>query len=145
MILPIIQSPDERLLTTSLPVDLSRSVLSGLMTNLIDTRIHSKALGLSAVQVGIHLRVIAVAPKWCEGISIMVNPVIVARGREIINADERCMSIGNGVPRFPVNRHKIITVQFQDRDAKDRSLVLKGMGARLVQHEVDHLDGKLIA
>lgn len=146
MIKVILQTPDERLFRPSTPVAPEAwDWVSPTFTDLVDTRFYSNALGLSAPQIGVHLRIIAVSPQACGGFTLMINPEIIQRGQELEIDKEGCMSIGRGVPRFPVRRHRIITVQFWDRDQKQHTMVLKGLGARLVQHEVDHLDGKLIA
>lgn len=145
MIVSILQVPDPRLLQPSLPVE--REALGWVapcVQDLIDTCIGSNALGLSAVQIGKHLRIIAVSPRECLGFSVMINPEIIKRGKELVTDKEGCMSISRGVPRFPVQRNRIITVKFWDRAGADHEIVLKGLGARLVQHEVDHLDGFLI-
>jgi len=141
---PIIQAPDPRLLQPSAPVGLFMPI-SGLVGDLISTRLEAGAAGLSAVQIGVHLRIVAVHPKEFFGFKILVNPEIVARSDEMVTTEEGCMSIGNGVPRFSVRRHKFVQVHFLDRKGEAHDFRAEGFAARLVQHEIDHLDGKLIA
>lgn len=152
MIREIIQAPNDALLTKSAPVDLSGADLflalqeraGGVIADLMDTRIRHKALGLAAPQIGVALRVIVLNPKLVGGFRAMINPEIVEAGGGMIEGEEGCMSIGNGVPKFKVVRYRDVTVRFVDRSAKDRMVRFHGEAARLLQHEIDHLDGKLI-
>ncbi len=141
---PIIQAPDPRLLRPSLPVGLFMPV-SEIVGDLINTRLEAGAAGLSAVQIGVHLRIVATHPSQFFGYKILINPEIVARSDEMVTEDEGCMSIGRGVPRFPVTRHKFVQVHFLDRNGEAHDCRAESFAARLVQHEIDHLDGKLIA
>lgn len=118
---------------------------SEIIGDLIDTRVAHKAAGLSAVQIGIHLRVVAFDPIRFFGFIVIMNPEIVERGKDLVLEPEGCMSIGMGVPRYNVRRHRVVTVKFLDRRGVERTAVAKGFAARLIQHEIDHMDGKLIA
>lgn len=148
MIREIIQAPDDRLTQPSIPVQVEhlKEVLSGaIVRDLIDTRIHHAAAGLAAVQIGVALRVVATSPIEFLGFTLLVNPEIVDRGREVVTEDEGCVSIGVGKQFFKIARHRIVTVVFLDRLGAERIVTVKGFAARLAQHEIDHLDGKLIA
>lgn len=150
MIRDIIQAPDERLLRPCFPVLLwengefpteARRVIG----DLTETRAIGRGPGLAAPQIGEPLRIVAVDPNVFFGFTVLVNPEITDRGKQMLTETEGCMSIGRGHARFPVKRHRVVTVKFLDHNAVERIVVAKGFPARMVQHEVDHLDGKLIA
>lgn len=153
MIRPIVQSPANILLRPSRPVNVFGDVLGELFGDLIDTRIHhDRAYGLSAVQIGVPIRVVAVSPQIVAvspqivgGYSILVNPEIIDRGKALVTAQEGCLSIGHGVPRFQVERHKVVAVRFVTKTGATVEVVASDLAARVIQHEIDHLDGKLIA
>ena len=63
----------------------------------------------------------------------------------IIEEEEGCLSIVHGVPRFKVKRRLDVVVKFTDRSGDERLVRATGFASRLVQHEIDHLDGKMIA
>lgn len=144
MIRPILQKPDPRLLVPSIAVK-SATVIDTLFSDLIDTRIQVDGVGLSAPQIGVHLRVIALSPRFFFGFKIIVNPEIVERSERKESAHEGCFSIEHGAPKFMIERHAVIRVKFTDRHGTEHTLTSSGMSARIIQHEVDHLDGKLIA
>lgn len=145
MIRPILQKPNLELLRPSRPVERLKDTVAELVRDLLDTRAHHHCAGLSAVQIGVHLRIVAFDPTFVSGFKIMINPEIISRGSQRLEAPEGCMSIAGGVPRFMVKRHEIVTVRFLDREAVERVVIAKRFGARLIQHELDHLEGKLIA
>lgn len=145
MIREIIQAPDPRLHQPSAPIRLHLDALGELVGDLIDTRVHHKAAGISAVQIGHHVRVVAVDPMRFFGFTLIVNPEIVERGRELVTDREGCMSIGHGKLRFMIRRHQVVTAKFLDRKGHERTAVCKGFAARLIQHECDHLEGVMIA
>lgn len=144
MILPIIQAPDARLLRSSFPVQELAAGLGDLFGALMDTRIAHKGAGLSAVQIGVHLRVVAVAPAWFRGFRLMINPEIVRRAGDV-ESIEGCLSIDGGIPRFRLRRAREVTVKFLDLTAEERQVDLDGFAAAIAQHEIDHLNGKLLA
>ena len=86
-----------------------------------------------------------VDPKLFYGFVVLINPEIVQRGKQIVDSSEGCMSIGMGTIRYTVKRNQVVTVRFLTRNGTERTVVAKGFPAYLVQHEIDHLDGKMIA
>ena len=98
-------------------------------------------VGLAGTQVGI-LQRIFVFQRGEEDVVTVVNPVIAARGGETEIADEGCLSL-QGV-LVPVERALTVTLEGTDEDGKELTLELEGHPARIVQHELDHLDGVLI-
>jgi peptide deformylase len=100
----------------------------------------AEGIGLAATQVGI-LRRFFVCTLDGEDV-VVVNPVIAEAGRETETDEEGCLSLGS--VRVPVERPVEIALEGLDRDGAALRLELEGLEARIVQHELDHLDGTLI-
>ncbi|NMC51199.1 peptide deformylase [Candidatus Kuenenbacteria bacterium] len=104
-----------------------------------ETMYAADGVGLAAPQVGKNLRLIAID---IEGEPlVMVNPQITKKSWLRATAEEGCLS----VPKIygPVKRHKKITVKFIDEKGKQQKNIYRDLAARVIQHEVDHLDGVL--
>jgi peptide deformylase len=116
--------------------DLRRLVerMQALMTD-------ANGIGLAGNQAGV-LRRLFVFRADDEEPRAAVNPVIVERSEELATDDEGCLSL-QGV-LVPVERSVAVTLEAQDMDGAPYRLELEGLSARVVQHELDHLDGVLI-
>jgi peptide deformylase len=99
-------------------------------------------VGLAANQVGVLQRMFIFQPTAEDEPRAMVNPEIVERSDEAEADEEGCLSM-QGV-LVPVERNLHVTIEARDLDGADVRLELEGMSARIVQHELDHLDGTLI-
>ena len=99
-------------------------------------------VGLAANQVGVLRRMFVFQPTAEDEPRAMVNPEIVERSDETEPDDEGCLSM-QGV-LVPVERNLRVTIEARDLDGEEVRLELEGMSARVVQHELDHLDGTLI-
>ncbi len=121
---------------TSFDDDLRR-----LVTRMRQLMKDAHGVGLAATQVGILQRVF-VFQRDEDDVVAIVNPVVVERGEETDVADEGCLSL-QGV-LIPVERLLTLTVEGSDPDGEPLRLELEGHPARIVQHELDHLDGTLI-
>jgi peptide deformylase len=99
-------------------------------------------VGLAANQVGVLRRMFVFQPTVEDEPRAMVNPEIVERSEETVPDDEGCLSM-QGV-LVPVERNLRVTIEARDLDGEEVRLELEGMSARIVQHELDHLDGTLI-
>lgn len=99
-------------------------------------------VGLASNQVGVLRRMFVFQPTAEDEPRAMVNPEIVERSDETEPDDEGCLSM-QGV-LVPVERNLRVTIEARDLDGEEVRLELEGMGARIVQHELDHLDGTLI-
>ena len=97
--------------------------------------------GLAATQVGVLRRVFVFTPEEDE-VAALVNPEIVSRSDESETEDEGCLSL-QGVT-VPVERALSVRIEGRDESGKEVGYDLEGTPARIVQHEVDHLDGKLM-
>lgn len=98
-------------------------------------------VGLAGNQVGM-LRRLFVFQKDEDEVAALVNPRIVERGSEAESGEEGCLSI-QGI-RVPVERALTVTIEAMDENGNEVRLELEGLIARVVQHEIDHLDGTLI-
>ncbi|MGD8583888.1 MAG: peptide deformylase [Chloroflexota bacterium] len=126
--------------------------LQQLIDDMIETMREANGVGLAAPQINQSLRltVIETLPERddegneIEGsrqLFVLVNPKITWRSTEMVDGIEGCLSIPGWVGE--VGRHESIRVKAQDRHGKKISMRLKDWTARIVQHEVDHLDGVL--
>ena len=144
--LPIIMLPDPALRQRSTPVERIDDTLRKLMDDMLETMYAAPGVGLAAVQVGVPKRIIVldVSDEEKEGRHpiCMVNPEIVELGREMRLHEEGCLSIPD--VRVDIERPSTLTVRYLDRDGKPQELTAEGLLATAIQHEIDHLDGKLI-
>ena len=101
----------------------------------------AQGVGLAATQVGVLRRLFVFEPDD-DGPRVIVNPVIVERSDEKETDEEGCLSL-QGV-RVPVERSVKVAIEGKDADGNDVRWELEDYGARVVQHEADHLDGVLI-
>lgn len=123
-------------------VNVRDELIQSLINDMVLTSASAKkCVGLSAPQIGVSLRVIIVAPPGKDP-RVLVNPRIIQWSSIRKSATEGCLSIP-GVER-EVNRSIRVTVSFQDRDGTLKTEKFKDFEARIVQHEIDHLNGVLI-
>jgi peptide deformylase len=139
--LPILEFPDPRLRTRALPVAAVTDAVRRLIDDLLETMYAAPGIGLAATQVDVHQRIIVVdvSPER-DAPHAFVNPQIeILGGRQ--ESEEGCLS----VPGFyePVVRADRIRVAALGRDGKPFELECEGMLAVCIQHECDHLEGKL--
>ena len=135
------QYPDSVLRMQAPPVENFDDDLKRLVTRLGELMKDATGVGLAATQVGVLRRVFVFAPNEDE-VAVLVNPEIVSRGDETEVDDEGCLSI-QGVT-MPVERHTSVRIEGRDASGEDVAYDLEGTPARIVQHELDHIDGKMI-
>jgi peptide deformylase len=114
--------------------------LRGLGERMIALMHDADGIGLAATQVGIVRRLFACTLDGED--RVLVNPVVTAVGTETEIDVEGCLSLGT--VRVPVERARRVTVEARDVTGAPLSLELEGTSARVVQHELDHLDGTLM-
>ena len=102
----------------------------------------ANGVGLAATQIGVLRRVFIFQPDPDEEPQALVNPRLAQGSDEREADDEGCLSLQGVV--IPVERHERVVVEATDTEGKDVRLELEGLSARVVQHELDHLDGILI-
>jgi peptide deformylase len=139
--LPILEYPDPRLRIRAEPVTKFDSELKTFVADLFETMYSAPGIGLAATQVNVHKRIL-VCDVGVDGKQpyCFINPEIVhAEGQT--NAEEGCLS----VPEFYdfIDRAALIRVRAFDPDGREFELTAEGMLAVCIQHEMDHLDGKL--
>jgi peptide deformylase len=115
--------------------------LRRLVDRMIVLMQEAQGVGLAATQVGVLRRLFVFQPDD-DGPRAIVNPVVVERGEETSTDDEGCLSL-QGV-KVPVERSTRIVLEGKDPNGDDLHIELDEYGSRIVQHELDHLDGVLI-
>ncbi|MER3410058.1 MAG: peptide deformylase [Thermoleophilia bacterium] len=136
------QYPDPVLRMRARPVESFDEELRALAERMSRLMEDANGIGLAATQVGVLRRLIVFQRGEEESPTGLVNPEIVERSEELETDEEGCLSL-QGV-LVPVERHRAIVVEAKDVAGNDVRLPLEGLDARVVQHEVDHLDGVLI-
>lgn len=143
--LPIITLPDPLLRQVSQPVERVDDELRGLIDDMFETMYGAPGVGLAAVQVSVPRRVLVLdvggEDEERHPIS-MINPEIVALGSQTRVYEEGCLSIPD--VRLEIERPASVTVRFLDREGALQEIAADGLLATAVQHEIDHLNGRLI-
>jgi len=140
-ILEILHHPDPRLRKKSKEIDKVDDTITTLIDNMLTTMYAAPGIGLAAPQVNQQIRLIVIDISEDKNQPlVLINPEIIAKlGAK--TAEEGCLS----VPGFyePVTRSETIEVKALDKNAKKITLQAEGLLAVCIQHEIDHLDGKL--
>lgn len=143
--LPIVTLPDPILRQLSAPIERIDDELLKLADDMLETMYAAPGVGLAAVQVGVprNLVVIDVADEE-EGRQplVLFNPQIVALGPQTRIHEEGCLSIPEF--RIEIERPSTLTLRYIDREGEQREIDADGLLATAIQHEVNHLEGKLI-
>lgn len=140
--LDILRYPDPKLHTVAKPVQAIDTRIRTLVKDMIETMYDANGIGLAATQVNVHERlvVIDVSENRDEPI-VLINPTITWMGDERIKGEEGCLSVPGIYDG--VERAMAIKVSAQDADGNSRELEAEGLLAVCVQHELDHLMGKV--
>jgi peptide deformylase len=140
-ILEVLRFPDERLRTVAAPIDKIDKDIQTLIDDMLETMLEENGIGLAATQINVHkqLVVIDVSEKQDEPL-ILINPVITHMDGLTIS-EEGCLSVPNNYAK--VERAEKIQVKALDKSGKEFSLEADGLLAICIQHELDHLKGKL--
>jgi peptide deformylase len=146
MKLPIVVYPDKRLKEVSKEVETFDAQLHELLDNMYDTMMESNGIGLAAIQIAVAKRVLLLCIPDEEGeqhyddLLEIINPVI-SNEDGVIVYQEGCLS----VPSFyeDIERHERLTLTYCNRHGEQQSLEAEGLLSVAIQHEIDHLDGKL--
>lgn len=141
-ILTILEFPDPRLRTVAKPVDAVDDSIRTIIDDMFATMYAAPGVGLAATQVDIHLRIIVIDTSEEQNQpQVFINPEISVLDNCLFDYDEGCLS----VPGFyeSVTRPEHIRVQALDKDGNPFEIEPEGLLAVCIQHEIDHLDGKL--
>jgi peptide deformylase len=147
MLRPILIHPDPRLKKVCDPVGEIDDGVRALARDMLDTMYHAPGIGLAAPQVGVNARLIVMdcARREDEEATpqpvAMVNPEIAWSSDERREHEEGCLSIPEVFA--PVTRPDSVTVRWTDLDGRPREATMHGIWATCVQHEIDHLNGRL--
>lgn|ERR1700741_363365 len=139
--LTILEYPDPRLRTRAAPVARVDAALRDLIDAMLETMYAAKGIGLAATQVNVHQRVLVTdVSEGRDTPRAFINPEIIGKDGKTVT-QEGCLS----VPGYydEVERAEHVRVRALDRDGKPFEEDLTGLLAICVQHEIDHLDGKL--
>ena len=140
--LTILRYPDPRLHTVAKPVDQVDGGIRQLVDDMLETMYASEGVGLAATQVDVHLRLIVMDTSDTRDHPIvLINPEITWRSDELRVAEEGCLSVPTIYEK--VERHASVKVQALGRDGEPFEMHAEGLAAVCVQHEIDHLRGKV--
>ena len=140
-LLTILHHPDPRLRHRGEDVTRFDAALQTLIDDLFETMYAAPGVGLAATQVGVALRLSVMdCSENRDQPIVMINPRITARD-ELQEVDEGCLSVPEITDRVP--RYARVGLQALDREGKPYELEADGLLAQCIQHEIDHLDGKL--
>ena len=139
--LTILEFPDPRLRKTAVPIDVVDDDLRTLIDDMFETMYDAPGIGLAATQVDVHRRLlVADVSADKDDPHVFINPVILEKDGVTVT-EEGCLS----VPGYyeEVKRAEHIRLRYLDRDGREVEGEFEGLLAVCIQHEIDHLDGKL--
>lgn len=140
--LQILKYPDPRLHKVARAVSEIDERIRSLVDDMLDSMYAAEGVGLAATQVDVHERVIVIDISDARDEPlVLINPELVARSDEMMFGDEGCLSVPEIFDR--VSRHARVTVRAHDRAGDLREHEAEGLLAVCVQHEMDHLIGKV--
>ena len=141
---PILQLPDKRLRLVSEPVAAIDGEVKKLVADMFETMYEAPGVGLAAVQVGVPKRVVTIDATRGEEEKrpfAMINPEILWTSDEKSVLEEGCLSIPEYIDE--VERSAKIKARFLDLDGRTIEVEAEGLFARVLQHEIDHINGVL--
>ena len=140
--LDILEYPDQRLRTVAKPVAEVNDDIRKIVNDMLETMYDAKGVGLAATQVDIHQRIVVMdMSEEGDDPIVMINPSYEAIGEEKSELQEGCLS----VPGFyeKLDRFDKVRLTALDRNGEEYTQEFEGLAAVCVQHELDHLSGKL--
>jgi len=140
-LLKVLRFPDERLRTIAAPVTEFNDALQTQIDNMFETMYEEKGIGLAATQVDFHQQLIVMdLQDDIERPKVFINPQIIAKSGDFCN-EEGCLSVPGIYAK--VDRCEFVTVKALDRHGKEFTVEADELFAICIQHEMDHLQGKL--
>ena len=141
-LLPILRFPDARLQRIARPVQAVDARIRQLAADMLETMYEAKGIGLAATQVNVHEQVIVIdTSEERNAPQVLINPELLWASDERVKDDEGCLSVP-GVTDS-VERATAVRVRALDLDGKVREIEADGLLAVCIQHEMDHLKGRL--
>ena len=141
-LLPILRYPDPRLHTVAKPVAEVDDEIRQLVDDMLETMYSAEGVGLAATQDDVHRRVIVMdTSEERHEPRVLINPELIQVSDEMMTGEEGCLSVPTIYDAVP--RHARITVRALGRDGQPYEFEAEGLTAVCVQHEMDHLIGKV--
>lgn len=139
----ILEYPDERLHTVAKPVQTFDTNLKKLTEDMLETMYANKGIGLAATQINVHKRVVVIDLQDDDEKKpiVLINPKVIQNSENKHLSKEGCLSVPGIYEE--VERFEKITVETQDLESKTTTIDAEGMLAICIQHEIDHLNGKV--
>lgn len=149
MILPIVAYGDQVLKKKAVDIDKDYPELEALINNMFDTMYEANGVGLAAPQIGKSIRLFIVdaspfedkEPDLKDFVQVFINPIIVEESGEEWPFNEGCLSIPS--VREDVMRKPKVLLRYYDENFEYYEEEFEGLAARVIQHEYDHIEGKL--
>ncbi len=140
--LSILRYPDPRLYTVARPVTEVDERVRRLVDDMLETMYEAEGVGLAATQVDVHERVIVIDTSDARDEPlVLINPELIETSEEMTLGDEGCLSVPEIYDKVP--RHARVKVRARDRSGESREFAAEGLLSVAVQHEMDHLLGKV--
>ena len=140
--LDILRYPDPRLHKVAQPVAEVDERIRRLVDDMLETMYAAEGVGLAATQVDVHERVIVIdTSETRDDARVLINPELVDKSEEMVLAEEGCLSVPEIYDK--VQRHARVRVRALDRSGESREFEAEGLLGIAVQHEMDHLLGKV--
>ena len=140
--LEILHYPDPRLHTVAAPVAAVDERIRRLVDDMLESMYAAEGVGLAATQVDVHERVIVIdLSDLHDAPIVLINPELLEKSDEMMVGDEGCLSVPDVYDKVP--RHARVRVRALDRSGTSREFEAEGLLSRAVQHEMDHLLGKV--
>ena len=140
----VLTHPDPRLRRRCAPVGAVSQATRELACDLRETMYEHRARGLSAPEIGVLLRLFVVDAEAREDRAAMAfaDPKVVAASRDVVIGPEHCLTVPDGIRH--VARPRWVALRWTDLDGAQREGRFDGAWATCIQHEMDHLDGRLV-
>ena len=140
-LLPILRFPDPRLKTAATPVAAIDDSIRRLTRDMAETMYEAPGIGLAATQVDVHKQVIVIdASETHDQLLILINPQLV-ESDGLQTCEEGCLSVPGIYDK--VERAEQVVVRYLDLEGKEQTISAEGLLAVCLQHEMDHLQGKV--
>ena len=140
--LHILRYPDPRLHTVAKPVAAVDERIRRLVDDMLETMYAADGVGLAATQVDVHERIVVIdTSQERDAPRVLINPEIIKTSERMVDGEEGCLSVPQIYDKVP--RHAEVTVRATNRDGEVYEFDADGLLAVCVQHELDHLLGKV--
>jgi peptide deformylase len=141
-LLPILCYPDPKLHTVAKPVQAVDARIKTLIADMLETMYECKGVGLAATQVNVHERLIVLDVSEGRDVpQVLINPTLLWTSPEVHMNEEGCLSVPGIYDN--VQRHDAVKVEALDREGNKHLIEAEGLLAVCIQHEMDHLMGKV--